>query len=111
MPFTVSPTEYLNSGPITPLGAIFAKTDATAITPLSLASGTIFVRPVNQLPDGRIQFFLPSTPDRRYYIQASADLQTWVNISTNTATGSFLDLVDVDAASYPYRFYRWQAAD
>lgn len=110
LPFTVSSSAYNGSGALTPANAILARHDATAITPLELGSGTIFVRPVNRLPNGHIQFFLPSSPDQRYYIQASTDLEQWINISTNVATGSFLDLVDVDAASYSYRFYRWQAA-
>jgi hypothetical protein len=111
LPFTVSPTEYNGSGPLTPSNVILARNNATAVAPLSLVSGTIFVRPVNRLPDGHVQFFLPATPDQRYYIQASTDLEQWVNISTNVATGTFLDLVDVDAASFDYRFYRWQQAD
>jgi hypothetical protein len=111
LPFSVSATEYNNSGPLVPTNPILAKKDATALTPVGLSGGTIFVRPVNRLPDGHVQFFLPSTPDRRYYIQASTDLRQWSNISTNVASGSFLDLIDVDAASYEYRFYRWQTAD
>ncbi len=110
LPFTVSPNEHVGSGPLTPRNAILARGNGTAAPPPTLASGTIFVRPVNLLPDGRVQFFLPSTPDQRYYIQASSDLSSWVNISTNVATGTFLDLIDLDASSYPYRFYRWQSA-
>ena len=112
LPFTISPTEYASSGPLRPTNPILAKNNGTAATPPpTLISGTIFVRPVNLLPDGRVQFFLPSTPDQRYYIQASTDLSHWTNISTNVATGTFLDLIDLDAAAYPYRFYRWQSAD
>lgn len=111
MAFTVSPTEYNGSGPLTPGNAILAKGNATVVTPVDFSSGTIFVRPVNRLPDGHVQFFLPSTPDQRYFIQASTDLNQWVNISTNVATGSFMDLVDVDAPAHPWRFYRWQLAE
>ena len=35
-----------------------------------------------------------------------ANLVNWVDVSTNIAIGSFMDLVDMDAATYPYRFYR-----
>jgi len=111
LPFAVSPSAYDGSGALTPANAILVRQDATAITPVDLGSGTIFVRPVNRLPNGHIQFFLPSSPDQRYYIQASTDLDQWINISTNVATGSFLDLIDVDAASHSYRFYRWQTAE
>jgi hypothetical protein len=111
LPFTVSPAEHASSGPLTLGNTILAKKDGTALAPLALKSGTIFVRQINFLPDGHVQFFLPSTPDQRYYIQATTNLVNWVNISTNVATGSFLDLIDVDAVSYPYRFYRWQVAE
>lgn len=110
LPVTLAPTEYVGSGPLTPANALVARRDGTRITPVALERGTVFVRPVNLLPDGRVQFFLPATPDQRYYIQASTNLSSWVNISTNVASGNFLDLIDIDAASYPYRFYRWQAA-
>jgi hypothetical protein len=108
LPFIVSPSEYASSGPLTPNNAILAKADGTAVTPLALKSGTIFVQPVTLLPGGHVQFFLPSTTDQRYIIQGTTNLVEWVNISTNVATGSFLDLIDVDAGSHPYRFYRWQ---
>ena len=111
VPFTLSSAEYNGSGPLTPSNAILARNDATAVDPLSLISGTIFVRSVYRFPDGHVQFFLPATPDQRYYVQASSDLEQWVNISTNVAAGTFMDLVDVDAASFDYRFYRWQEAD
>src|SRR5262245_53535112 len=94
-PFTVSAAERVSSGPLTPTHAVVAQTDAAALTSLSLNAGTIFVRPVNLLPNGHVQFFLPSTPDTRYAIQATTNLVNWVNISTNTATGNFMDLVDV----------------
>jgi hypothetical protein len=110
LPVTLAPAEYVGAGPLTPANALVARRDGTRITPVALESGTVFVRPVNLLPDGRVQFFLPATPDQRYYIQASTNLSSWVNISTNVASGTFLDLIDIDAASYPYRFYRWQAA-
>jgi Cohesin domain len=111
MPFTVAPQEYAGSGPLTPVNAILATDDASALVPVTLNSGTIFMRPVNLLPDGHVQFFLPATPDQRYFIQATTNLVDWINLSTNIATGAFLESVDVDAAAYPYRFYRWQAAE
>jgi hypothetical protein len=106
--FTVPTQERIGSGPLTPANVIVARSNATALTPLALNSGTIFGRTVNLLPEGHAQFFLPSTPDQRYAIQGTTNLVDWFNLSTNVATGSFLDLVDVDAANSPYRFYRWQ---
>jgi hypothetical protein len=107
-PFTVSPQETVGSGPLTPGNVIIARTDGTALAPVNLNAGTIFVRAVNLLPDGHVQLFLRSTPDQRYAIQATSNLVNWVNISTNTATGDFMDLLDVNASGLPYRFYRWE---
>jgi hypothetical protein len=111
LPFTVSPREYVSSGPIMPSNVVLARPDATAVVPVTLNSGTIFVRPVNLLPSGEAQFFLPSEPDTRYLIQATTDFVTWVNLTNTTATANFMDLVDADAGRYPYRFYRWVLYD
>ncbi len=108
MPFTVSPQETVGSGPLTPGNEILARADGSALVPDGVRSGAIFVRPVNLLPDGTVQFFLPSTNDQRYVIQATTNLVDWVNLSTNLATSEFLSQVDIDAANRPYRFYRWQ---
>jgi hypothetical protein len=88
-----------------------AKRDATAISPVTLNNGAVFLRQVNPLPDGSVQFFLPSEADERYLIQATTDFEQWVNLTNTTASGGFMDLMDVDAASYPHRFYRWALAD
>jgi hypothetical protein len=111
LPFTVSPSEYVSSGPIAPSNVVLARPDATAVAPVTLNAGTIFVRPVNLLLSGEAQFFLPSEPDTRYLIQATTDFVTWVNLTNTTATGNFMDLVDADAGRYPHRFYRWVLYD
>jgi len=108
LPFAVSPAEHVTSGPIMPLNAILAQENGTTVTPLTLNAGQILIQPVNQLPNGHVQFFLPTTPGQQYVIEATVDLSSWVDISTNTAAGTFLDLVDIDAAAYRYRFYRWR---
>lgn len=107
LPFTVSPQETISSGPLTPSNVIVAQADGTAVAPVSLSVGRIFVQPVNLLPDGQAQFFLPSIEGRRYVIQASSNLVEWVPLSTNLATSSFMSLEDINAAHYPHRFYRW----
>jgi hypothetical protein len=104
--FAVSSTEYVGSGPIRPEGVVLARPDATAITPVTLNAGAIFVQPVNLGPAGA-QFFLPSEPGSNYVIQATTDFMDWVNISTNLATSDFLDLMDAEAGNFPWRFYRW----
>src|SRR6185436_15942063 len=44
--------------------------------------------------------------DQTYLIQATTNFVHWDNILTNLATSDFMDLIDADAAIYPYRFYR-----
>lgn len=107
--FTVPATEYVGSGPITLSKAVLARPDATEVIPVALTSGAIFVRPVNRREDGIVDFFLSSVPGERYLIQATTNLLDWVNISTNVATGSFMQLVDLNAPNYSFRLYRWES--
>lgn len=106
LPFAVDANEHVSSGPLTPSRVVLGKADATAVSPVSANSGTIFVRAVNLLPDGQAQFFMASQPDQTYVIQATTNFVRWVDILTNTATGTFMDLLDPDALFYPQRFYR-----
>lgn len=106
VPLTLAPSERTSSGPLTLSNVVLARRDATALSPLSLGSGNLFVNPVFLNPDGTANFFLPSRPDERYLIQATTNFVNWVNLSTNFALGNFMDLVDLDAPIYPYRFYR-----
>ena len=107
LPFAVSASEHTGSGPLTPINLVLARAEATAIAPVSAIAGTIFVRPVNRLADGTVQFFLPSQPDTRYLIQATTDFIHWVTVTNATASGNFMNLLDTEAAQYPHRFYRW----
>jgi hypothetical protein len=111
IPFTVSPHEYLGSGPLAPTNAVLVRRDETQEANVTLNPGSIFVQPVYRRPDGTAQFFLPSTPGTRYLIQATADFVNWVNLTTVTAQANFTDLIDADAARYPHRFYRWVLYD
>ena len=106
IPFQVSPMERVSSGPLTLNNAVLARNDATAFVPLTLLAGEISIAPVRLNPNGSADFFLPSEPGTNYVIQATTDFLDWVNISTNLATGNFLDLMDADAGNYPMRFYR-----
>jgi hypothetical protein len=106
VPFVVSSSERIGSGPISATNVILARGDATAVSPVAVSAGQIFLRPVNALPDGKVEFFLSSQADQLYLIQATTNFLNWVNLTNITAFGDFMDLMDPDAASYPYRFYR-----
>ena len=106
MPVTIPVTERNSSGPVIPQQVIFSRADGTRFGGLTNSTGTVFVVPVFFNADGSAQFFLPSEADTTYVVQATTNLVDWVNLSTNIATASFIDLVDVDAKDYPHRFYR-----
>ena len=82
---------------LTPSNVVLARPDASAVTPVALAAGNLFVNPVFLKPNGTANFFLPSQEDSRNLIQASTNLVNWINLFTNVATGNFMDLVDADA--------------
>ncbi len=105
--FDVPSGERVGSGPIGLANVILARTNSLAIAPVTTSSGRVFVAPVFRDPTtGLVDLFLPSEPERTYFVQATEDFSRWVTISTNVATGAFLDLVDEDAPNYPHRFYR-----
>jgi hypothetical protein len=59
------------------------------------------------LPDGAFAFTLSGVADATYVIHATADMVSWVPISTNTLpAGGRLRLIDADAASRTHQFYR-----
>jgi hypothetical protein len=105
IPFTVSPTEYIGSGPIVVSNARLARPDAAPVAPLALNSGAIFVRSVNPQPEGA-QLFLSSEAGVNYVVEATTNFVEWTDVSTNTAFGGYLDAFDPFATNSPYRFYR-----
>ncbi len=106
MPFTLPANERTGSGPIVPGNVKLSRPDASEVAPVTAIPGEVFVVPAYVQPNGRAQFFFSSQAGTNYVVQASTDLQNWTNLSTNTATSDFLDLVDTDAVLYPWRFYR-----
>ncbi len=108
MPFSVPSEERNGSGPIAPRNAMLVRPDATAMAPVRTLAGAVFVRPVNPLPDGTVQLFMPSQEGTNFVVQATTDLVQWTHISTNVATGELLNLLDLDASNHPFHFYRWR---
>ena len=41
-----------------------------------------------------------------YVFEASTNLTDWVTLSTNTAVGGTISLVETNTMAYPHRFYR-----
>jgi hypothetical protein len=55
---------------------------------------------------GDMRLLLQGQPNAVYVIQASANLEEWVSVSTNTPAGVTLQYIDPDSARIPKRFYR-----
>jgi len=99
--FTLSPTEFVGSGPLAPSKRDPGRRRRHSRYTRHLNSGQIFVRPANRRPDGVVDFFLPSKPDQKYLIQATTNFVHWDNILTNVAIANFMALVDMDARIFP----------
>src|SRR5262249_7596482 len=56
-----------------------------------------------RLPDGGVRFQIDGLSPTRYAIEASRDLQNWIELGTGTLPATF---TDPDAAIFATRFYR-----
>ena len=55
---------------------------------------------------GQFQMVASSRPGQRCVLEASADLQTWLPVQTNVATGVTTTFVQPNMGGYPARFFR-----
>ncbi len=73
--------------------------------PLSFRSLEVArARPVKLSLNAPVSDGLFPTPD--FLVETSTDLQTWLPLSTNTASGLTLEFEDADAPNHSRRFYR-----
>ncbi len=61
-------------------------------------------------PAGAVNFTFGAVAGRTYVIQATTNLEQWVNLSTTVATNGSLSILDTSATNFPYRFYRVRVA-
>ena len=108
LPFVVSPTEYIGSGPLTPTNVILGNASGAQIAPASVNAGAIFISPVTLVSNGQARVFFPSIAGQNYILQATTNFINWVDLSTNSASGDSLDFIDPEAPFYQARFYRTQ---
>ena len=81
--------------------------NATVIVLVSTVSNVVnFVSSEIGLTAKGFNLQLSAPTGSNVVIQASADLKTWVPISTNTATGGSVSYTDTSATSLPLRYYR-----
>jgi hypothetical protein len=108
LPFQVPAQDHDGAGPIllTTGSVVLARADGAAATPVSGTGGSVFFRPIHRRPEGAVRVYFSSEPERRYVIQATANLVDWVNLSTNLVLGDFLSGLDFETPGTAYRFYR-----
>ena len=106
VPVTLSPNERVSSSLNSPFNVIVGRINGTALAPVYVYPGTVFVRPVIPQTNGSAQCFLHVTPGLNYVLQASTNLVNWTPVSTNFANDIYVEMFDPDSALYPTRFYR-----
>lgn len=107
IPFTVAPKDYRNFT-LTLSNVVLARADGTQVSGTNV-NGFIAVSQVFLAADGHADGFLnvaSNQVDQCYVIQATTDFQSWVNVQTNSASGSLLEFADPRASQFPRRFYR-----
>jgi hypothetical protein len=52
------------------------------------------------------QLELSGTAGSNYVLQATTNFINWVPLATNKGATNLLDLMDIDASNFQYRFYR-----
>jgi hypothetical protein len=57
-------------------------------------------------PNGPVQFTINGEPDRRYQVQASANLLDWQDLTTVLATNNLVPFQDDNLAGLNQRFFR-----
>jgi len=62
---------------------------------------------IEKRADGTIHLQYPGAPGSNYIFQATTNLQSWMNISTNLAdTNGVVQYDDTNAPFFDWRFYR-----
>jgi hypothetical protein len=58
------------------------------------------------LPQGRLQLQLKGQAGQEYVVEASSDLLNWHSVSTNVAVEGVIEVIDPEANTVPFRYYR-----
>ena len=61
---------------------------------------------LEKLPTGGTRLQFNREAQRTYRVQASTNLQSWVDLETLPGTGGSLTFKDLGATNFPFRFYR-----
>ncbi len=93
--------------------AILANAQGNQVQPAGLASGFVLslaaparFGSIFLSTNGAVQFQVFGSISQAYVIQASTNLQQWINVSTNTSLNGEIDFTDSNSGRFGYRFYR-----
>lgn len=104
--FTVSADERVGSGPLSPQDIFLSGPGGTLVSPVTAMAGGISSSPILIDETGYAQFFLSAKAGTEYVVQASTNLEDWVDLYLVVAVGDYLDLTDEASPQYTQRFYR-----
>lgn len=90
------PTSAPNTNPVAP-AVVTANTATSIVSSVGIAF---------QLNGQSYKLNLSAKVGEAYELQASTDLEHWINLTTMTNNGEVFNFMDQDAAKYPQRFYR-----
>ena len=69
-------------------------------------NGLIVIHPVSLRPGGHVEFILSALAGQTNVVQASTNLEQWIDLGEVSPVGSFLEFTDTNANLFPHRFYR-----
>jgi hypothetical protein len=61
---------------------------------------------ISVVPGAPVTLTFVTSPGHTYAVETSEDLITWTVLGDYTATGTTLEVTDVDSISFDQRFYR-----
>lgn len=110
---TILPAAPESVMPIQVTNALLADVTAASVQPLTLQAGSLLISlgagsrlaSLNRSA-GQVQFQLIGPADKRYVIQGSPDLSSWIDLATNVLAGGQITITDTTATNLPQRFYR-----
>ena len=98
--------------PLAMTSAIVARVAGQRVQPLSQIDGALLVSSAGSflsmtIQNGsQLQMQFQGVEGQAYVFEASTNLTDWVTLSTNTAVGGTISLVETNTMAYPHRFYR-----
>jgi hypothetical protein len=80
--------------------------NSAASSALFLVNSGLYLTPSGFVTNSMFQISVAGITGSNYVLQASTNLVNWSSISTNPAATNVFNLMDPNAANFPYRFYR-----